>query len=119
MQIWVSSDISVFNPAGELDPFDGRELVEKIRSFLQSEWSKIVIDLSQVEHIHYGVLGELWGLAEASAGLSGGIKLANINSHNRQILRLTGMDRRFETYDSVADAVLSFQNPLLRSGRLH
>jgi len=112
------ADVSIFNPTGELDRADGRALVEKIRRFLESEWSKIVIDLSQVEHINYGVLGELWGLAQA-VGLAGGIKLANVNPHNRQILRLTGMDRRFETYDSVADAVLSFQNPLLRPGRLH
>jgi anti-anti-sigma factor len=112
-------DISVFNPAGELNRVDGQELIQKIRNFIQSDFSKIVIDLSQVEHIHYGVLGELWGLAEFSAIRAGGIKLANVSHYNRQILRITGMDRRFETYDSVADAVLSFQNPLLRPGRLH
>ncbi len=112
-------DVSIFNPSGELDHVDGRALLEKIRRSLSSDWRKIVIDLSQVEHIHYGILGQLWGLAEATAGSAGGIKLANVNSHNRQILILTGMDRRFETYDSVADAVLSFQNPLLRPGRLH
>jgi len=112
-------DVSVFNPSGELDRVDGRELVEKIKNFLESNWRKIVIDFSDVEHIHYGVLGELLGLVEASKASSGGIKFANMNSHNRQILKITGMDRRFETYDSVADAVLSFQNPLLRPGRLH
>lgn len=112
-------DVSVFNPSGELTRVDGRELVEKIRHSIRSDFSKIVIDLSQVDHIHYGVLGELWGLAEASSVRAGGIKLANVSPYNRQILRLTGMDRRFETYDSVADAVLSFQNPLMRPGRLH
>jgi anti-anti-sigma factor len=112
-------DISVFNPSGELSRVDGLDLVAKIKTFIQSDWSKIVIDLSQVDHIHYGVLGELWGLAEVSAIRAGGIKLANVSPYNRQILRLTGMDRRFETYDSVADAVLSFQNPLTKQGRLH
>lgn len=112
-------DISIFHPEGELDTVEGGDLVEKIRQFLRCDWSKIVLDLTEVSHIHYRVLGDLLRLAVASSTRDGGIKLANVTPYNRDILRITGVERSFETYDSVAEAILSFQNHLAGPCQLH
>lgn len=114
MMVLQIADVSIFHPAGELDPLEGGELMKKIRRFLHRDWSKIVLDLTEVNHIHYRVLGDLLRLATASAVRAGGIKLANLTPYNREILRLAGLERFFETYDSVAEAILSFQSQVAR-----
>jgi anti-anti-sigma factor len=102
-------DIFVFNPSGDLDR-SGGELLSRIREGLASERIKIVLDLRDVEHIHFRFLSELLGLAAVSSVLDGGIKLANTTPYHRQIMRFTGVDDCLETYDSVADAIMSFQD---------
>lgn len=106
-------DVSILNPRGEIDPVDGGRLLERIRGLMERDFSKIVLDFSQVEHVHYRFLAELTALARVSSVMAGGIKLANVTPYNRDILRLTGVERFFETYDSVAEAVLSFPSGVL------
>lgn len=116
--IQTMSDILVVGPEGELDTFQGRLLLKKIGGLIEFEWNKIVIDLNRVDHIDYRLFGALSILAAAAtSSLSlGGIKLANISPYNRKILRVTGLDGFFETYESVAEAVLSFHDPLTEAG---
>jgi len=106
-------DVSVLNPAGEIDPIDGGRLLKRIRGLLSYDLSKIVLDLSEVHHIHYRFLAELTMLAHVTSVMAGGIKLANVTPYNREIMRLTGVERFFETYDSVAEAILSFPAGIL------
>ncbi len=112
-------DISIFNPSGELNPSDGVDLLRKIQNYLAGERSKIVLNLRDVEHIHYRFLSELLSLAAVSSLLAGGIKIAHATRYHRDIMRLTGVEECFETYDSVADAILSFQDPFARTCLLH
>lgn len=108
-------DISILNPAGELDTHEGRILLQQIANLIKFDWRKIVLDLREVDHIHFRFLSELGTAAHASSLQSGGIKLANLNPYTREILKMTGADKYLETYDSVAEAILSFHNPLTRA----
>ena len=105
-------NISVFDPSGELDYQDGRKILDQIGNLVKCDWNKIVLDLRQVDHIHYRFLSELQAVANFCSHASGGIKLANLSPYTKDILKITGVDRYFETYDSVADAVLSFQSSM-------
>lgn len=105
------NDISIVGPSGELDLREGEALLETIGSLLRHEWVKIVLDLGEVEHIHFHFLNRLLALAHAFQPEQGAIKIANLNAYTRELLRLTGVDRFFDTYDSVADAILSFEGP--------
>ena len=109
-------DISVFNPTGEIDPVDGGHLLDRICELMERDLSKIVLDLSEVDHIHYRFLAKLTALARISLVMSGGIKLANVTPYNQEIIRLMGAERFFETYDSVAEAILSFPSGTLGQG---
>lgn len=105
-------DIGVVEPSGEIDPYEGRQILAQIANLLKYEWRKIVLDLREVHHIHYRFLSELSTLAVLSSFFSGGIKLANLSADLRGILRIVGADRHFETYDSVEEAILSFESSM-------
>ena len=89
-------DVSVIGPSGELDTHEGRRLLREICSLVRHEWSKIVIDLGEVEHIHYAWLQELSALSEF---LDERIRLANPAQPVRDVLRLAGGERPFWTID--------------------
>lgn len=103
-------DVSVMEPEGELNGQEAEVVLAKIGELIRRQDIKIVLDLRDVEHIHFRFLGDLLPLARASSCLSGGIKLANVSPYADKILKIAGVDRFFETYESVADAVLSFEN---------
>jgi len=108
-------DISVLHLSGEIDPVDGGRWLKRIQALMKREFSKIVINLGEVDHIHYRFLAELVTLARVSSVMAGGIKLANVTPYHRNIIRFTGVERFFETYDSVAEAILSFPSGNLGS----
>lgn len=112
------ADISVLGPAGELDRSEGGVLLERIVGLLQRDWRKIVLDLGEVHHVHFGFLTDLSTLAQLSSAVSGGIKLANLNRETSELLKITGVDRTLEAYDSVAEAILSFDVPLPGTSRM-
>ena len=122
------SDISILNPAGELGSDEGNRLLMHIACLLRKERVKIVLNLQKVSHIHLTTLSGLVAMMAMSSALSslsgrdpfeggwteGGIKLANLSAYTRSLLKIAGVDRHFETYDSVAEAVLSFtESPMM------
>ena len=117
MRIW-GSNISIVEPSGEVGRFEGQLLLKNILNLIQHRWKKIVLDLGEVEHIHYRVLAELGTVLSESDGQVGTVKLANLNSYHRELLKVAGVDHFFETYDSVAEAVLSFESPLSQACNL-
>ncbi len=98
----------MIGPEGEVDRYEGQLLLESIQRLGQANWAKIVLDLGEVSHIHYRFLADLLQIQRLSPQGSWGIKLANPTPYTREILKVTGADRFFETYDSVAEAILSF-----------
>ncbi len=108
-------DVSIIDPEGEIDDHEGKRIMHQISRLMRYDLSKIVLDLSKVQHIDFRVLNELGAAAAVSSFKDGGIKLANLNAYNKEILKMVGVDRYLETYDTVAEAILSFQNPLTKT----
>lgn len=104
------ADISVFDLSGDLDTFEGNQLMRSLARLIRRQWVKIVLDFGEVEHINYRILSDLATMAVASHTLKGEIKFANVNDYHRNILRVAGVDTYFRTYDSLADAILSFED---------
>lgn len=103
-----SSDVSVIRLTGELGQREGGQLLRRIHHLLEREWVKIVLDLGEVEHINYTLLPQLLHVAVFSQLSNGGIKLANVSPYHRRLLELAGVHDGLETYDSIAEAILSF-----------
>jgi anti-anti-sigma regulatory factor len=118
----IIANVSVFQPMGELDCADGGLLLDKIRDTLHSDFNRVVLDLGEVHHIHYRLVTELLELSVIASEISqepvGGLKLANVHPQAQQILKFAGVEGYFETYESVGEAVLSFQDLLLEGASL-
>ena len=69
----------------------------------------VVLDLDNTESLDSRGLTALLNVQEVLRGDGGGVKLATTNQANRKILELTRLDQQLEVFDSVVDAVKSFQ----------
>lgn len=69
----------------------------------------IVLDLEGTEMIDSAGLELLLDLQDSLRERGGELKIATSNHVNRKILEITRLDREFEVFDAVLDAVRSFQ----------
>jgi anti-sigma B factor antagonist len=79
----------------------GKDLLNKSR--------QIVLDLGDVTHIDSGGLGTLVSLYGSARKVGGEIKLAHIGNHTRELLQITRLVTLFEIFDTVEDAIASFE----------
>ncbi|MBS0209933.1 MAG: STAS domain-containing protein [Planctomycetes bacterium] len=75
----------------------------------QLERRNLVVDLDATETIDSKGLTALVEAQDSLRGLGGELKLATTNLQNRKILEITRLDQRFEVFESVVDAVRSYQ----------
>jgi anti-sigma B factor antagonist len=84
-----------------------KDLLEKFR--------QIVLDLGDVTHIDSGGLGTLVSLYASARKVGGEIKLAHIGSHTRELLQITRLLTLFEVFDTLEDAIASFEKTVAAS----
>jgi anti-sigma B factor antagonist len=84
-----------------------KDLLEKSR--------QIVLDLGDVTHIDSGGLGTLVSLYASARKVGGDIKLAHIGNHTRELLQITRLVTLFEVFDTVEDAMASFERAVATS----
>jgi len=85
-----------------------REFLERILPCLKSDRPSLVFDLSGVRHLDSTGVETLMECLEQVIKRNGDIKLAAVPPGPAVILELTRVDRLFEIYDDVSDAVESF-----------
>lgn len=68
----------------------------------------VVLNLAQVPYIDSGGLGQLVASYGSVKKAGGAMKLLNVNSRNHDLLSITRLVTVFETFDSEAEAVRSF-----------
>jgi len=88
----------------------GADQVDGFQARLSTlERSKVVLDLDGTEAIDSAGLTALLDAQDKLREDGGLIKIATTNYFNRKILEITRLDRQLEVFDSVVDAVKSFQ----------
>ena len=105
----IENDIVILEPKGKImgGP-DASLLNDKIHEYIESERKKVVIDLSQVEWMNSTGLGILISGYTKLRNHEGVLKLANVTDKIQSLLTITKLVTVFETFDSVDDAVKSF-----------
>ena len=88
---------------------DLRQLVKD----LLGRWSRIVLNLTDVNHIDSNGIGMLVGLHVASKSAGAVIKLAGLVDHVKSVMETTRLITLFETYPTPEDAVASFAAPAM------
>lgn len=105
----IESGIAILEPKGKImgGP-DASLLNDKIHEFIENNQKKVVVDLSQVEWMNSTGLGILISGYTRLRNHEGVLKLANVTDKIQSLLTITKLVTVFETYDSVSDAIKSF-----------
>jgi anti-anti-sigma factor len=112
-------DISVIDVAGDIDFREMIRIKDTIGSLIEKERTKVVINLKSVDHINYLSIGVLIERLRALRNLNGDLKLAGMSPFLRDIFKVVGMDRVFEEYTSLEDAIESFDDDWEGDGTSH
>jgi anti-sigma B factor antagonist len=101
----IFGDVAVVHTPEEV----GAETAQSLEQFLTSrERSNVVVDLDGSETIESGGLEALLNAQEALRGLAGELRIATSNAANRKILEMTRLDQQLEVFETVLEAVKSF-----------
>jgi anti-sigma B factor antagonist len=111
--------ISVIDLSGDIDFREMIRIRGVIGSLIQREQTKVVLNLKAVDHINYLSIGVLVEQVRALRNLNGDLKLAGMNPYLRNIFRVVGMDEYFEDYQSLEDAIESFDDDWDWDGTFH
>jgi anti-anti-sigma factor len=112
-------DVAVVHLSGEVSHFEMKELETVLRKLTNSRKVKVVLNFQKVEHVNYKTISRLLERATRLRSMSGDLKCAELNNYTRNIFRFTGLDQVVEAYDSVYDAVMSFNGPQERHRTWH
>jgi anti-sigma B factor antagonist len=81
---------------------------EKVKSLLAAGKKKIVLNLAQVSYIDSAGLGTLVATFHSARLQGATLKLTNLGSKFKEVLQVTKLMTVFDTYDSEAAAIQSF-----------
>jgi anti-sigma B factor antagonist len=112
-------DISVIDISGDIDFREMIRIKETIGSFIEHDRIKVVLNLKSVDHINYLSIGVLLERLKALRNVNGDLKLSGMSPFLRDIFKVVGMDRFFEEYHSLEDAIESFEDDWEGDGTSH
>ena len=88
----------------------GVDQAEEFTDYLPTlERNLIVLDVDSTEVLDSAGLTALLDVQDTLRAGGGELKISATNSSNRKILEITRLDQQLEVFDSVIDAVKSFQ----------
>jgi anti-sigma B factor antagonist len=102
--------VTILDIVGRLTMDQGAEhLKDKINSLISQQRLDIVLNLENVPYIDSGGLGQLVASFGSVMKAGGALKLLKVSSRNHDLLSITRLVTVFESFDSDAEAVESFQ----------
>ncbi len=88
---------------------DASLLHDKLYEFIEQDKKQFVVDLSEVDWMNSTGLGILISGYTTLRNNGGKLKLANVTEKIKSLLVITKLDPVFESYDSIAEAIKSFE----------
>jgi anti-anti-sigma factor len=111
MKIKIShiKDIAVIAIDGKIN-INSSKLIETVGLLLDKGTSKMIVDMHNVDFVDYNGLSVLAITYKNALNYKSLMKLCNISLHIQELLKVVKLDDVFEIYDSLNDALLSFQH---------
>jgi anti-sigma B factor antagonist len=101
--------VTILNIVGRLTIDEAAQhLKNDIEGLISRNRLHVVLNLAQVPYIDSGGLGQLVASYGSVKKAGGAMKLLNVNSRNHDLLVITRLVTVFESFDSEAEAVRSF-----------
>jgi len=109
MTIWEDKGVAILEPKGKImgGP-DATVLHDKLHEIINQGKKKVIIDLAKVDWMNSTGLGILISGLTTMRNNGGELKLANVTEKIQSLLTITKLITIFETFDSVDQAVGSF-----------
>lgn len=105
-------DIVILHPAGEIGFLELNHIESAINSLRKINLSKILLDMTSVNHVHYLIFRRLAENAMHLRSENGDLKLACVNPETKEIIRFTGADHFLEDHRALSECILSFLKPI-------
>jgi anti-sigma B factor antagonist len=106
----VVGDVTILDLKGKMTLGEGDELLkDKINSLIHQGQKKLLLNLESVPYIVSAGLGEIVRTYTTVSRQGGNLKLVNLTKRITDLLSITKLLTVFETFDSEADALKSFQ----------
>ena len=101
--------VTILNIVGRLTIDEAAQhLKNDVEGLISRERLHIVLNLAQVPYIDSGGLGQLVASYGSVKRAGGAMKLLNVNARNHDLLVITRLVTVFESFDTEAEAVRSF-----------
>ena len=104
----VKQDVLILSADGGLISHTADQFVEELQQFVDLGCRKLVVDCTQLHHISSYGMGVLIQLHKKLAHKGGDVKLACVQGTLAKLLSLVRLDRVFEMYPTVDDALRAF-----------
>lgn len=101
------NEVKILHLTGSLEAKWQKELQEELEKRSHKE-RDLVLDLEKVSFIDSSCLGTLVAVVRNLRDQKGDIKLCCLNDDVRSIFQITRLERIFELYDSIDEAVQSY-----------
>jgi anti-sigma B factor antagonist len=106
----MNGDVTVMTVTGDITLNQGGDVLlkDKVQSLLQQGRQKLVLDLGAVSYVDSAGLGQLVQIHATTKSKGGSLRLANVTKRLKDLLVVTKLVTVFDSYDSEAAAVASF-----------
>lgn len=107
-QVESQGAVDVVKPLAPLSHESAADFLETIENRLSKGQPMVVLDMSEVALIDSAGLDSLLDVQESLQLRGGAMKLAAIPQLCKEVLRITGVDQRFESHSDTKTAVGSY-----------
>ena len=110
IQTTMKEDVAVLRLSGNMlgGPEIGEKFQDEIKKVVQDDIQKVIVDLDEVKRMNSTGLGILMRGYMTVKNSGGDMKLVSLNESLKGILVITQVNRIFETYSTLEEAVGSF-----------
>ena len=103
-------DVSVVSVAGSIDALTSGRLTQAFEEQIEAGQVSLVADFSGVDYTSSAGLRALLGAMKSSRTQGGDLRLAGIRSDVYRVLEMSGFTSILKTFDSVDEAIASFNS---------
>ena len=101
-------DIFICKLEGEIDFNNSSDLRKSFVKLIESQAQKVVLDLEKVTYVDSSGLATLVEMLQKLKSSNGQLKLAGLQEKVRSVFEITKLEKIFEIYPQVQQAVESF-----------
>lgn len=112
MKSSIQQNTRVIQIEGPILRKDAEELNEEFSQIELGDCPRVILDLTQVNHVCSSALGVFVSYKRKLRNRNGELKLIITDEDLRQVFEITMLDKVFEIYTSLQDALQSFEKKI-------